>query len=385
MQDPIKWALPLYRAFGIAVKIHWTFFLITIPMFLRLHYLAEGSVWWFDIFMLTIGLVFTSVLLHEYGHCFAARYVGGDANEIMLWPLGGLAFVEVPHSPRAHFITVICGPAVNLAICFACCVAFVSAGLSPIKSLNPFENPYLTDTYNFQDGRTYSGSYRHYYYKPGTAELAGVGVEIAGQKLNLVKGESIETAERALLPTWAVWAWRICWLNWWLFLFNMLVPAYPMDCGRLLHAFLWTRGDFRSATITCCYVGYGTAVIMLGIAFLTNRAELLALAAFIGLHCYITLNQERETERGAFGYDFSQGYTSLERDDPPPRAKRKGFIKGWLDARKAKKIQREADQRVQDDERMDSLLDKIAKQGKQSLTDEERRFMERVSARYRKQ
>jgi Zn-dependent protease len=383
MHDPMKWALPLFRAFGIHVKVHWSFFLITIPMFLRLNYLADGLLWWFDIFMLSVGMVFFIVLLHEFGHCFAARYVGGDANEILLWPLGGLAYVEVPHHPRSHFFVTICGPAVNFVLVIACAVAFLSAGFSPLKALNPFENPYLTDTYNFQDGRTYSGAYRHYFYKPGTSELAGVAVEVAGQKFQNIQGLPLESVERALLPTWAVWVWRFCWLNWWLFLFNMLVPAYPMDCGRLLHAVLWSRGDYHSATLTSCYVGYGAAVVMLGIALLTNMTGLLGLAAFIGLHCYVTLQHEKETERGAFGYDFSQGYTSLERDEPPARPKRKGMIRSWLDARKAKKIQRESEQRIQDDERMDSLLDKIAKQGKQSLTDEERRFMERVSARYR--
>jgi hypothetical protein len=90
-----------------------------------------------------------------------------------------------------------------------------------------------------------------------------------------------------------------------------------------------------------------------------------------------------EVEEGVYG-DFSQGYSSLERDDPPPARPRKpNPLKRWLQARAARRIQREVELRQREDERMDQLLEKIAKFGKEALTDEERRFMERVSARYR--
>ncbi|WP_149113394.1 site-2 protease family protein [Limnoglobus roseus] len=379
----MSWAVPLYRAFGILVKVHFTFFLITIPMFLRLVYLADGAVWWFDIFMLCVGLVFMLVLLHEYGHCIAARRVGGDASEILLWPLGGLASVENPHTPKANFIVAAGGPAVNLVVCIACAVAFLAAGFSPLQALNPFSHPYQTTAYNYQDGRYYSSNYDYYYYKPGTSEPAGTRTTSDKGVVVTLPG-SAEQAERAILPAWLIWAWRTCWLSWWLFLFNVLIPAYPMDGGRMLHAILWHRIDYRSATVTCCYVGYGAAAVLVGIAILTSQTALACLALFIAWNCYRTLTQETESERGAFGYDFSQGYTSLERDDPPPvRRKRKNFVRRWLDARKAKKRQQEQEQVTRDDQRMDDLLDKIAKSGKNSLTDEERRFMERVSARYR--
>jgi hypothetical protein len=90
-----------------------------------------------------------------------------------------------------------------------------------------------------------------------------------------------------------------------------------------------------------------------------------------------------DMEEGPFG-DFSAGYTSLERDDDPePQPKRPGFFKRWWDARKARKTARELEVRQKEDERVDLLLEKIARSGKGSLTDEERRFLERVSARRR--
>ena len=70
-------------------------------------------------------------------------------------------------------------------------------------------------------------------------------------------------------------------------------------------------------------------------------------------------------------------------DDAPPVPNRGNFMKRWLAARTARRIQQEIETRQVEDERMDQLLDKIAKSGKAALTDEERRFMDRVSARYR--
>jgi Zn-dependent protease len=373
MHDPMKWALPLYRAFGIQVRVHLLFFLITIPMCLRLISESKGSIWWFDIFMITTGLVFFSVLLHEYGHSFSARWVGGDSSEILLWPLGGLAYVEVPHTPRHWAIVTACGPAVNVVLVFLCSIVLLGGGYSPVQALNPLRNPYTTPAYKLGDGRVHTSEYGARYYEPGNTEPVPRPQDVVAP----------ERLERAVLPLWAVWAWRFCWINSGLFLFNVLIPAYPMDGGRLLHAYIWHRSDYRRATIICCYVGYGVAALLLAITILTNEFILGGLALFIGMSCYMQLRQEMETEQGAFGYDFSQGYTSLERDDPPPRAKRPGPIKRWMDARKAKKIQAEQAAVARDDERMDQLLDKIAKSGKQSLTDEERRFMERVSARYR--
>src|SRR3712207_6172761 len=98
MRDPMSWALPVFRAFGVQVKIHLFFFVIVLGMYLRQVSLPGNPYHWGDVLLLTVVVVFVTVLLHEYGHCFGARYAGGDAKEILIWPLGGLAFVEVPHT-----------------------------------------------------------------------------------------------------------------------------------------------------------------------------------------------------------------------------------------------------------------------------------------------
>jgi hypothetical protein len=110
----------------------------------------------------------------------------------------------------------------------------------------------------------------------------------------------------------------------------------------------------------------------------------MGLSLFMLYQCSTRLHQ-LDSDEGPFGYDFSAGYTSLERDDePPPRPKKKlGPIARWWQARKARKFAAETARRQRDEERMEELLGKIAATGMPSLTDDERRFLEQFSARYR--
>src|SRR5262249_22788792 len=112
----------------------------------------------------------------------------------------------------------------------------------------------------------------------------------------------------------------------------------------------------------------------------------LCLALFIYATCrnqYILL--ETGAEEALFGYDFSQGYTSLEGDagDAPPRRRRPNFWQRWLQRRALQKRQREQERREADEARLDHLLSKVQREGLAALSDEERRFMKRVSGRYR--
>src|SRR5690348_5924836 len=145
MRDPLSWALPLFRAFGIPVKVHLFFFLITLGLFFRQVTAKDNPIWWMDVFLFTIVVLFGVVLLHEFGHCFGARHMDGDAKEILIWPLGGLASVEVPHTWRANFVATAAGPLVNVVLCVACAVALAAGGFLP--NLNPLANPYVSEMY----------------------------------------------------------------------------------------------------------------------------------------------------------------------------------------------------------------------------------------------
>jgi Zn-dependent protease len=387
MRDPMSWAFTLFRAFGLPVKVHFFFVVAALGFFLRETVFDKGSnVEWWDVLLLTVGLLFAVVLLHEFGHCLAGRAVGGEPTEVILWPLGGLAQVDVPPNWRAHTVTAAGGPAVNALICLACAGALAAAGFLP--SLNPLADPYVSEMRNYQDGRVYTSEYGLKLYKPGTAEaIEKVPEKLAEhskkREFNSLKEDVIRSNEYewARAPGWAVWAHRTFWLSWVLLVLNML-PAYPLDGGQIMQGLIWWRSDFRQGTVVAAYAGYLVGALFLVLAIGMNEAMFMGLGLFV-VYCSWTRMHSLDVEEGGFG-DFSQGYTSLERDDPPPpRPKKVGWLKGWLQARAARRMQREAEERRRDEERMDQLLEKIARTGKASLTDEEKRFMERVAARYR--
>jgi stage IV sporulation protein FB len=113
---------------------------------------------------------------------------------------------------------------------------------------------------------------------------------------------------------------------------------------------------------------------------------LLFLGVFIMFTSYqqLMILERGVLDEGTFGYDFSKGYGGMPDEDAPAvKPRRVGPIKRWLQARRNRKLQREVEQRAADERRLDELLDKISRTGKESLTPEERRFMDRVSARYR--
>jgi len=384
MRDPMSWALPVYRLFGITVRIHLLFFVVTLGLFLRQIGQENNVVSWVDVLFFTVILLFGIILLHEYGHCFGGRAVGGEANDILIWPLGGLAMVDVPHQWRAHTITIAAGPAVNVALCILCGLAIAGAGFYP--NANPLSNPYVSEMKNYRDGKLYTSQYGIRLYQPGTGPAVAVETppEVAvkfGKPAELNEAVLKSGYDRALAPTWVVWLNRAFWLNLALLLFN-LIPAYPLDGGQLLQGFIWARSGFRQGITVACYSGYVVSALFLIASIAFNEALLMGLAIFMFYSSWTRLHA-MEAEEGPYG-DFSAGYTSLEQDEPPPPRKRKqGFVKRWLQARAAKRLQREIEERQMEDDRMDQLLDRIGKFGKETLTDEERRFMERVSARYR--
>ena len=368
------------RAFGIPVRVHIFFFIITLGLFLREVDVLGDVVWWVDILLLTVVVLFGIILVHEFGHCFGARWVGGDAKEVLIWPLGGLAFVDVPNTPRANFIAAAAGPAVNVVICAICALAMAAAGFYP--TLNPVVSPYRAEVHNF-NGRTYTSAYGLKLYYQGTSDEADFK-QSNGLVPKSIDAEEFKRAaaanglDRALAPVWVSWTYRIFWLSWVLLLFNLL-PAYPLDGGQMLQAIVWGRTDYRRGVVVAAYTGFGVSVLFLLISIAKNESLFMGLALFMFYTCSMKLHS-LEMEDGPFGYDFSAGYTSLDRDEPP---KRVGYFTRWKQARRARKQQREVDQRQQDEERMDQLLEKIARAGKGSLSEEERRFLERVSARYR--
>jgi Zn-dependent protease len=354
MRDPFLWSIPLGRLFGITIRVHLLYPIVTLGLVLRVAYPSSSSGYtegaWIGMLALS-GLLLISVVLHEFGHCFAARSVDGEANEVLIWPLGGLANVDIPHTPRAHFITAAAGPAVNFVLCCIC--ALLLAFASTEGSLQPPWNPFTWSPFR-----------------------------IGGKVLLMTNWSGSQVLIEGF---WPVLLARMFDLNWMLFWLNVLLVGFPLDGGRMLQSVLWPSLGYSQATRTTCYIGFGV-MILVGIAAIAcNELLYLCLAAFMYVACRNQLIVlETGGEEGVFGYDFSQGYTSLERDQPAaPPVRRVGWWKRWLQARAAKRLQRETEQREAEERRLDELLEKVQREGINALSDEERRFMKRVSDRYR--
>jgi len=388
MRDPMNWALPLFRAFGVRVRLHLFYPIFALGMILRVLTLDGSVVTWQDATLLIAVVPFFVILLHEFGHIFAARSVGWEGEDILMWPLGGLAFVTGPREWKAHTVTAAGGPLVNVVVCFVAAVALAGAGFLP--TLNPISNPFLLDVKNYRDGKTYTGPYELRQYHPNT-EPPLLAFPTDGKKaINkpevLAEKAAESRLDRALAPTWVTWTNRVFWVSWVLLLFNLL-PAFPLDGGQILQGLIWWRSDYRRGTTVACTSGYVVGAVFLVLSIGFNEALLMGLALFMLFQSWITLRQ-LEMDSGEFGYDYSGGYagTPADDDDEPKRKPRKpGAIRRWLQARAARRSQREFDLRAKDEERMELLLDKINRTGQASLTAEELAFLKRVSQRYRKQ
>jgi Zn-dependent protease len=202
-------SLPMGRFAGISVRIHFTFF-ITAAYFLQQQFREN---YLFGIAAIS-GFYFC-ILLHEFGHALAARWCDGEAKQIILWPLGGLALCRPIFNPVAHLITSAAGPFVTL-ILFICFY---------ILHRIDFENFYLgSDINRFID------------------HMMGA---------NLI-----------------------------LLLFN-LIPAFPMDGGRILRDSLWIWLGPERATQGAVILTKIIAVVAMGWSLLNHNYYLVVLALFI--------------------------------------------------------------------------------------------------------
>ena len=181
-----------------------------------------------------VALLFLSVLMHEFGHCFAARFMDGEADEILMWPLGGLAFVRsLPNTPLAHFVVAVGGPLVNVVLCASTGVVlyFVFEHLPP---LNPFWD-----------------WCRHY-----KSTSIGVVPWTWHTLPDPVPEEMLEKNLHVILLL------RLFWVNWILLLFNTILIGFPFDGGRMLQAALWPRLGYYQATKLAIYSGFFFMVLI---------------------------------------------------------------------------------------------------------------------------
>ena len=247
------WKFPIGRIFGITVSVHLAFVLVLLPLTLSFGVdkdSAPGT--WIDACALAFLATF-SILLHEFGHCFGARSMGGQADDIMLWPLGGLAECSyLPATPWANFVFTACGPLVNLILCV---VSALVLAFGFEESIRPVFNFFTW--YPFRDS---AGKYA----------------------LTLWNGAALETSSVAVMI--AVWAFYI---NWFLLILNTVLVGLPWDGGNLGRAILWPYVGFQRATMYMIFGGFIVACVFFMAAFFLHRVPMcLPLALYTFLMCY---------------------------------------------------------------------------------------------------
>lgn len=124
----------LFRLLGISVFLHWSWFFmaaIIVPGFGMFSSLG----WKIGLFVSLFGIV----LIHEFGHALACKSVGGRAERIVLWPLGGVAFVQPPQRPGAVLWSIIAGPLVNVVLVPITIAAYFLTVADPFNPVGNFE------------------------------------------------------------------------------------------------------------------------------------------------------------------------------------------------------------------------------------------------------
>ena len=214
----MPWALTIGRFGETAIRIHVTFLLFLVWIWGAYCRVGGSQAAWEGVVF--VALLFACVLLHELGHVLAARHYGVKTPDVTLWPFGGIANLErIPEKPSEELVVALAGPAVNVVIA-AVLLLFLGGALN-VDDLSKIEDP-------------------------GTSLL----VKLAGANIFLV-------------------------------VFNLL-PAFPMDGGRVLRALLAMNMSHARATAMAASIGQGLA-IGLGILGIFGNPMLMVIAVFVFL------------------------------------------------------------------------------------------------------
>jgi Zn-dependent protease len=283
-----------------------------------------------------IGTLFGLVLLHEYGHCVACRWVGGTADQILMWPLGGLASCHPPRRWTADLVTTLGGPAVN-AILWPVIGGVLWAVLPAAVRWNAI------------------------IFNPLSPKGAAFYVQLAD----------------GTQPYWLFALWTLYLTNGALLLFNMLLCMYPMDSGRTVRDLLWPRLGYRKATMIMAVVGLCIAVPLVFYGLFGGQWVLTGVAFFGASVCWMEWKVQKyapEEDPILGGYNFDRGYRGMPGAEDDDRARE----------RKVKADTKRREQELEEQAELDRILAKIAHSGMGSLTTSEKRWLERATERRRR-
>ncbi|MEL7496964.1 MAG: site-2 protease family protein [Planctomycetota bacterium] len=227
--------LRLGRILKIDIFMHWTFVLVPIVLFYNWRF--QMGLDWLTILAMSglVAVAFICVLMHEYGHALAARHLGIRTRDIIITPIGGLARLErMPRNPFHELYVTIAGPMVNLVLALLVFLLIASLG---VNWMPPEEAP--------------------------------------------IKEQ---------------WLPIVMWLNLALFVFN-LVPAFPMDGGRILRSMLAFVFPYETATRIAVLVGRLMALVFVVLGTYWQQYSLVFIGCFVFFAASYELRQFRKVTR----------------------------------------------------------------------------------------
>jgi len=216
-------SIRLFRLYGVEVFLHWSWFLVAV---FEINSRAGdySSVMWNVMEYLAL---FVIVLTHEFGHALACRSVGGNADRIVRWPLGGVAYVDPPPRPGATLWSIVAGPLVNVALI----PVLWLAGEAAIRA-NLWET------------------------MPNVARLIA----------------NVTLINKVLLA------------------FNIL-PIFPLDGGQILRSLLWYPLGRARSLLVATVLGFIGAAAFIYVAYRVASTWLIVLAIFMLWNCWGGLKQ----------------------------------------------------------------------------------------------
>ena len=211
-------AFRLFRLSGIDVFLHWSWFLVALFEIQLRSSEYRSPLWNAAEYLALFGIV----TMHEFGHALACRSVGGRAERIVLWPLGGVAYVDPPQRPGATLWSLVAGPLVNVV-------------LVPVL----------------------------------------LGLFFLGRSLGWA-----EAAPDAMALVRAVAVTNIIVLA-----FNLL-PVYPLDGGQILRSLLWFVIGRARSLMAATVIGFFGVLALAYLALRAESVWLGIMAAFVGMNCW---------------------------------------------------------------------------------------------------
>jgi hypothetical protein len=313
------WSIPISSVLGIRIQINLLFFLLPPALCL-----------WFG---LRLGcsisaLLFFSAVIHECARIIVCNWHGEPPTQSILWPAGGLMTAS---RPRTRVLGAIAGMTANLLICLLTAYPLYQSG-----RLGTALDPMLLD--EFQLGQS-----------PGT---------------NII--------------------YLLFAINWTLTLVNLL-PLLPMTSGILFKELAHKIFNEDNGEIIWLRSSWCLATILLLTGLTLELTMVVAIASVsmlaIMMQSQVVTRFEPEPKETFLGYDFSEGYTSLNRDSAPPKPE--SLVQRWKDKREEQRRIREAELDLEVSENLDRILAQVHEDGMDSLNQNDRKLLKRASERFR--